>query len=124
MPVFYKIDTLHRLVTTIGTGVLTLNDCVDHQRGVAADPDFDPMFSQLMDLTQVTSVALTTEDVRQLARTVLFSQHSRRALLASSDEVFGMARMFGILRDTEGETGINVFRSRDEAMLWLQGLKE
>ena len=124
MPFSYKIDKLHKLVTSIGTGVLTNNDCINHQRQLAADPDFDPMFFQLIDLTQVTSVALTAENVRPLAQTAVFSQGSRRALLANSDEVFGMARMFSILRETAGETEIKVFRSRDDAPLWVQGLKE
>jgi hypothetical protein len=46
MPASHKIDKLHKLVTSIVTGVLTNNDSLNHQRQLAAAPDFDPMFSQ------------------------------------------------------------------------------
>ena len=124
MPASYKIDKQHSLVTSIESGVLSNIDCKNHQRQLAADPNFNPIFSQLIDLTQVTKLALTAEDVRQLAQAKIFSDCSRRALLASSDELFGMSRMFGILRDTMGETGVRVFRSREEAMLWVGGSKK
>jgi hypothetical protein len=83
------------------------------------DPDFSPGFSQLWNLTQVTKVELTGEEVRRIARRSIFSSESRRAILVSSDLVFGMARMFGIFRDIVGESGIRVFRNLDEALDWV-----
>ena len=119
MSVFYNIDKERRLVLSTGSGVFTLADALAHQQRLANDPDFDSSFSQLVDLTHVTSVELTAFDIRKLAQANLFSRGSRRAILATSDVAFGLARMFGALRESAGEDGIHVFRDLNEALDWL-----
>jgi len=117
--VFYKIDKERRLVLSTGSGAFTLADALAHQQRLASDPDFDPSFSQLVDLTHVTSVKLTASDVRKLAQASLFSRGSRRAILATSEAAFGLARMFEALRESAGEDGIHVFRDLNDALDWL-----
>jgi hypothetical protein len=119
MPTFYKIDKERKLVMTTYSGVLTIAEALGHQEKLPKDPDFDPSFSQLFDVTHVTDVQLTAEDVRLLARATVFSPDSRRAILVDSDLKFGLARMFEELRDTMGEKGIRVFRNLDEALDWI-----
>jgi len=36
-----------------------------------------------------------------------------------NDVIFGLARMYEILRELQGETGIRVFRTLDEALDWV-----
>jgi ATP phosphoribosyltransferase regulatory subunit HisZ len=119
MPAFYKIDMERRLVMSTATGVLTLADALAHQEELSKDPEFDPSFSQLMDATQITEVALEGEDVRKLAQRTIFSPESRRAILVKSDLAYGLGRMFEILRETRGEHGIRIFRNPDEALDWV-----
>jgi hypothetical protein len=119
MAAFYKIDKERHLVMSTGAGVLTLPDLLAHQEKLLADPDFSPDFSQLWDLTHVTDVELTSKDVHRLAQRSIFSPDSRRALLANTDHVFGMGRMFEILRENFGERGIRVFRNLDDALEWV-----
>jgi len=119
MPAYYNIDKERRLVMSTGSGVLTMTDALAHQEKLLKDPDFSPRFSQLMDLTQVTNVEFGTEDLRKLAQRSIFSPDSRRAILVSSDVVFGLSRMFEIFRETLGETGIRVFRNLDDALEWV-----
>ena len=66
-----------------------------------ADPDFDPNFSEIADL------AMSADDVRGLAQKDIFSPHSRRAIVVPNDNIFGLARMYEILR-----TGIRFSQSR------------
>ncbi|SRR6266480_1788688 len=102
MSAYYNIDKELRLVST-GSGVLTMTDALAHQEKLLKYPDFSPRlrrFRQLMDLTQVTNVEFGTEDLRRLAQRSIFSPDSRRAILVSSDVVFGLSRMFEIFRDT------------------------
>jgi hypothetical protein len=68
MPAFYKIDKERKLVMTTYSDVLTLAEALGHQEKLPKDRDFDPSFSQLFDVTHVTDVQLTAEDVRTLAR--------------------------------------------------------
>jgi hypothetical protein len=117
----YRIDKKRRLVLSTGSGVFTMADSLAHQDKLLHDPDFAPDFCQLWDLSLVTEVQLTSDDLRRLAQRPVFSPDSRRAVLVSSDLAFGLSRMFAIFREILGETGIRVFRDRGEALDWVLG---
>jgi hypothetical protein len=119
MPVSSKIDKEHRLVICEIFGHVVDEDGPALQRAIREDPDFDPGFSQLLDMTGVTKVDANAETVRRLAQTSVFSPNARRAFVANSDVIFGFARMFEMLRESAGGTALRVFRSRDDAMRWL-----
>jgi hypothetical protein len=119
MPVFYKIDKERKLVRSGGSGNVTCEEMLDHQNRLADDPDFNPNFSQLVDATQPTSIELTPDCVRRLAKRNLFAPTARRALVADKDYVYAHLRMFEILREFEGELGIRVFRTHEEAEEWV-----
>ena len=119
MPASYKIDKERRLVMTSGTGVLTKEDIQGHMDRLLADPEFDPTFSQLVDFREITAVEFGPEEVRQFAQRKIYSSISRRAFLVTNDLQFGLARMFEIYRELNGETGIRVFRTFEEAMDWI-----
>jgi hypothetical protein len=119
MPAFYNIDKERHFVMSTGSGVITSADLLAHQEKLLADLGFSPDFSQLWDLTQVTKVDLTTEELHRLAGRSIFSSASRRAIVVSSDLVFGLSRMFEIFRETLGEKGIRVFRNFDDALDWV-----
>ena len=119
MPAFYKIDKENRLVMSTGSGILTLADAIAHQERLKQDPEFDPSYSQLLDFSHVTKIEITSEHIRRIAQDSAFSPSSRRAFLVNNDTAYGLARMFAILRETAGDTGIEVFRSLDEALEWV-----
>lgn len=119
MPEFYTIDKERRLVLTTGSGVITLADAVSHMDKLSKDPDFDPSFSQIVDFTQVTRIELSADEIRRLAQRTIFSVTSRRAFIAPDEVAFGIGRMFQILRGLEGEQGIRIFRSLEEALDWV-----
>jgi len=119
MPATYEIDKQRRLVITTGSGRITLANALAHQEKLRKDPDFDPRFSQIMDLTRITEFALEANDIRRLAQGTIFFRESRRAIIASSDLVYGFGRMFEILREIVGENGIRVFRDLGEALDWI-----
>jgi hypothetical protein len=121
MPAYFNIDKERRLVISTGSAVLTMAEAMAHQNNLRKHLDFDPSFSQLVDLSHVTRMEFTGEDVRRFARATIFSPNSRRAFLVPDDLTFGLARMFGILRDTAGEKGICVFRNLDDALEWVLG---
>ncbi len=66
MPATYEIDKQRRLVITTGSGRITLANALAHQEKLRKDPDFDPRFSQIMDLTRITEFALEANDIRRL----------------------------------------------------------
>jgi hypothetical protein len=119
MSALYKIDKERRLVSSSGTGILTKNDLLGHMDRLSRDPDFDPDFSQVVDFTMIDGLEIEPEDVRQLAERNIFSPRSRRAFVVKDDLQFGLARMFEIHRELNGEPGIQVFRTFDEALDWV-----
>jgi len=119
MPSSYVIDKERKLVITTAWGDCNAEDVLEFRKQVLRDSDFDPSFSQLADFTGVTKVDVSPDEVRMLATKSPFSTQSRRALVADNQVIFGLSKMFGILRNLRGEKLIRVFRTRSEALDWL-----
>ena len=119
MPSSYVIDKERKLVITTAWGDCNADDVLEFRKQVLKDRDFDPSFSQLADFTGVTKVDVSPDEVRMLATKSPFSTQSRRALVADNQVIFGLSKMFGILRNLRGEKLIRVFRTRSEALDWL-----
>lgn len=119
MPAFYKIDRERRLVLSTGSGIVTKDDLMGHQDRLLEDPDFDPSFSQLWNLTLVAEAKVKAADVETMARRDVFSPFSRRAIVVGTDEHYGLARMFQIHRELSGEHGIRIFRNLDDGLDWI-----
>jgi hypothetical protein len=116
MPVTYEIDASRSLVICRAWGTLSGEDIIGHYSDLSVDPAFHPMFQQLGDLREVTAVTATTADLKTAARMRVFAPGRRRALVAESDQAYGVARMFSSFAEFQG---IGVFRSMDEAERWL-----
>lgn len=124
VPLRYTINRALKLVVTTGSGVVTFSECQAHQDRFSADPDFDPAFNQLLDMTAVTQLKLTANQTSTLARRKLFTSGSRRAFLVSSDASYGIARMAQAHNElSSNPSEVAVFRDRSAALKWL-GLEE
>ena len=119
MPASYKIDKENRWVHSVYWGVFSRADLVSIVERGLKDPDFDPSFGEIADLTEVTQVEVSGDDIREIAQKNIFSPLSRRAIVVPNDVLFGLARMYEILRELQGESGIRVFRTLDEALDWV-----
>jgi hypothetical protein len=116
----YSIDKERRLVLVTAWGELTAKTVRDYRDRLIHDPAFEPTFHQLVDFTKVTHVTLDAADIRALAAPPIFARGSKRAFVVSSDEMFGLARMFEIHRQMRGAQEIlQVFRDKDVAVRWL-----
>lgn len=121
MPVTYVIDKRRRLVLSTVSGVVTFAEAKAHQDRLKKDPDFVPEFNQLLDATEVTALAISTEEAKIIARnSPFFSSSSRRAWIAPNAFLFGMARLIGTYREIAGgQEQFRVFYDRNEASRWL-----
>lgn len=123
MPATYRIDRAARLVLSAATGTFTAKDAWDQVNQLLADPDFDPAFGQLLDFSAVGPVILTPAEIKHLAGVALFLPASRRAFVSPTPLLYGLARMYAAQREVQGDTGLGVFHTMEEARAWL-GLKE
>jgi hypothetical protein len=86
--------------------------------------DFDPTLDGLVDLRAVRNLDVTSDGIWRLAQTLHRADRSERArrvaIVASSDFLFGMARMAATLLATNAlRTEYHAFRDMDEARAWL-----
>jgi hypothetical protein len=103
-------------------GVLVADDILAFRREFTAHPDFVSGMDELTDLTRVEHVEIDATTLRRLASTTPFREGSRVAIVAPTDLLFGIARLFEMSGESSGWDA-RVFRSMDEARTWL-GLDE
>ena len=73
-------------------GVVRDADMIAHQKALAADPDFDPTFDQLIEPEGVTDFQVSTATYRRLAAESPFRGGSRRAVVATTSSSASAAR--------------------------------
>jgi hypothetical protein len=118
LPASYTIDSDRKIVLSRIWGTATEDEIRDHGQRLRNDPQFQPDFRQLLDMSELTEILVGSEMVRDAARNQFFSPGVKRALVATSDVAFGMARMYAIASEHSGQT-IKVFRDMNAAEAWL-----
>jgi hypothetical protein len=119
MPTHVYIDAQRGIVFTKAVGALHRSDVLQHMEYLLKHPQFLPTFNQLLDFREVANVAVSGDEIRELARRRVFSPHSFRGFVVSTEEQFGVLRMFCIHREMEGDTRLGIFREMSAALSWL-----
>lgn len=118
LPGTYEIDPQRRIVTSRFWGAVTDAEVFEHNEKLRNDPRFDATYQQLVDLTGVTGIDVSTGTINTTSLDQFFEPGTRRAFVATHDAVFGMARMFALRAESVGQT-IRVFRDGGAAKDWL-----
>ena len=117
MPVRYVIHKELRLIMTVAEGRVTFDEAKAHQERLLEDPNFDRDFNELIDVTNVSDLDLSSDQVRNLSLSIPFVTNARRAVVASRPAEFGVGRMYQAYFEKHSE--VSVFYDRDEALKWL-----
>ena len=121
VPVTYTLDHIHGIIRTKCSGAITIEDVVEHFRELAQDPDCPDRLDVLLDLSEETSIPTRTnlqEVTREIHGIQGRVQFRRCAIVASTDALFGMLRMFEIFTEQYFRQTF-VFRTTAEAEVWL-----
>ncbi len=98
MGVFLSFDELHQVLYIRFEGVVTDDVFLSRYQQVREWMASNGPFSHISDFRDVTSFEVTPHGIDQLAlRSPLVPDGFFRIVLAPQDEIFGMARMFGML---------------------------
>lgn len=120
MPIGYVILREHRLLIATGSGRVTLAEFQAAISQALDDPDFDAEFNEITDLRAVSGIDLTGDEGRVLANTKLYSATSKRAVVAPSPAMFGMARLFATYHEmSKMPSHVRVFHNLPSALEWL-----
>ncbi len=118
MPADYEIDEKKMTVFSRAWGRVTDEDALNHQQRLKADSRFNPMFSQLLDVTAVVDFEISTNGVQILASRNPWKEGARRAFVATDDLAFGMMRMHEAYLEDQDQA-ITVCKNLKEALQWL-----
>lgn len=122
MPVTYEIDHARRLIRTRCIGATILPEVLQHFADLRADAALPTPLNVLLDLSEM-STAPDREQLRAVVNEVKAVGPGRRwgalAVVARTDLLFGMSRIFGIFVE-DSFTSTGVFRRLDEAETWLE----
>ena len=120
MPLRFEIDEDMGLVRTTAEGVVTAQDLIDHAKALSARRN-RPL-AELVDFSDRAEVTVPIEVVREIGTLLRTADENRPggrlALVARSDVVYGMLRVFQAHR-THESVEIRAYRDREEALRWL-----
>jgi len=107
----------HKLLITILTGTVSLETVTEIRRVIVDLPGFTPTQDHLIDLSGVRDVAITPEQFRNIGTAAVHGTEARRAFVAPDALTFGLSR---VLAEGQGVRGDESFRTRAEALAWLE----
>jgi hypothetical protein len=123
MPVTYTFSADRRTVRTRCAGHVTLEEVVEHFRGLERDPLCPAQLDVFLDLSELDVASIPHNF--QISRVVLEMKRIESrvrfgacAILAPRDALFGMMRMFEAMAD-QNFRATRSFRDATEAEVWL-----
>ena len=115
----FTIDVDQKLVVSTYYGEVNDADLFDVVSLIGSHPDFDPTFSEIVDFSGVTGVAVSSFAIQKKARTEsIFSPTSRHVVVAPQTHIFGLSRMYEVYAD-ETKPNVMVVRTMNEARKFL-----
>lgn len=113
----FMIDVNRRLVIARFGKRLTATDIQAYVHDLLDHPSFNPSFSEIADISDVTELSLEAPDFLKLADSVdPFSIESKRAFVAKTNVQKHAARMHKILRS---QRNFEIFQTLEQAMHWI-----
>lgn len=120
MPYRSHIDSERKIAFVEFSGTTTFHEIERYIRETANHPDFDPSFSHFIDASNVIDTDLHPPELIKLNHIEAFAPTSKRVIIARSNFIFGVVRMYEFVSEREN---LKVVRTREEAFK-LFGLPE
>ncbi|MEM7407158.1 MAG: hypothetical protein AAF458_17800 [Pseudomonadota bacterium] len=117
MPVRSVIVPMWRFVLSEGLDILTNAEMLEHQKTLLACPRFDTAFNRLYNVSTLSDFQVSPSQMR--AMPYPYAAGAIRAIVAENDMIYGMARMYQMLRDEEHQGALHVCRRLEEALEWI-----
>jgi len=122
MPIEYRLDARKRWLEAKLSGHISLEEVSDHMRQMFADPQYSDDLNGVIDCRELANV-MSVNEIRGLADMQVDRPgppwRSRRAVVVSSPEHYGTARVFMLFAES-GPVQYNVFYTMENALEWLK----
>ncbi len=119
----FSCDPVTRCRTARFTGAITDRELLGAFEQLVRDPAYDTSMNDLIDLRDVTHMGVTSAGLHRLI--ALYDERgptamlTRNAIVAPTDVLYGVSRMFQTLRGEGLPAELEVFRTIDEAERWI-----
>jgi hypothetical protein len=124
MQVVLKIDRQRKVVYSAFYGRTTDEEVAAHRAAIAADPDFNAAFSEIVDFTGVTEAALSEASLSAMAKNPsLFADSAVHIIVAPADLMFNLASKYKSFTRLS-RPNLFVVRTRTEAYQLLPSSEE
>jgi hypothetical protein len=120
MGMSYTIDRERRLVRSRMWGAVSTIDIADIMSRILIDPRFEPDFRGIADFREVTALSGDSMGFGSVASSEVYLPGTRRAVVATRDDVVEMLRLFATYSERFGQV-VRVFTDLGEAERWLEG---
>lgn len=121
MAVTYQINHAQQRVYTRCVGEVRLEQVLEHFAILSADPECPEWLDVLLDLSDMNTLPTSAELNRvstEIARVLPRVRFRYCAIIATSEALFGMSRMFEVFSE-KYFAATRVFRTADEGLTWL-----
>ncbi len=129
MPANHHIDTEAKLIITTWTGEAIDAEFIEtikkYQDNIQNQPEYID-YNEVVNLSEVTNIKLTTAGIRILAELASKTDESRfngkLAFIVSSNLAFGLVRMYETYRSFKNNAGkkLRVFKREKDAIEWAR----
>ena len=119
----FSIDEALRRRAATFRGPITDRELIDAYSTLLADPAYDAALDDFIDLRHVTHMGVTSAGLHRLIG--MYDERdspgfvTRAAILAPTDVLYGVSRMFQTMRGEGHPDELEVFRTLDESLGWL-----
>jgi hypothetical protein len=119
----FSIDEPVRRRIATFRGPISDRELIDAYAALLADPAYDASLDDLIDLRHVTHMGVTSAGLHRLIG--MYDDRdspgfvTRAAILAPTDVLYGVSRMFQTMRGEDHPDELEVFRTLDESLEWL-----
>jgi hypothetical protein len=121
MPFDTTIDAQKRVTVIRAWGPLGMRDLLEQREALRRDPRFDPGSALLLDMSGISELMLSDEQMRTLAGGSAFASGVRRAFVVRDFRTVGVSGMYSTLRELSGDRGETAaFGTVEEALTWLE----
>ena len=104
-------------------GPISDRELLDAYTALLGDPAYDASFDDFIDLREVTHMGVTSAGLHRLIG--MYDEResqgffTRAAILAPTDVLYGVSRMYQTMRGEDHPDELEVFRTLEASLLWL-----
>jgi hypothetical protein len=120
MASYFDFDIKNKIIRCRVEGIVTDRSLREHYRMIAQHGAERPTYSGILDMSGVVSFNVSAATVRQLAQLppAIPDPNIPRVIVAGSNQMFGLARMFEI-QGSDTRPNLHVVRTEKEALAIL-----